>query len=111
MMFGYWDGKGWNKDGFLDDVGPSKVPHSTYYGYTRCAEEVRPDIYKKVRKLVEDSGQKHCEDYMETALWYASENFAEGSYYRGLWQLEDSLLNALSDRARKKAEDDFRRVC
>ncbi|KKN58903.1 hypothetical protein LCGC14_0547050 [marine sediment metagenome] len=44
-------GLGWNKDGFIDDTGPSGVCSATFAGYTRAAEDIREDLFQEIVAL------------------------------------------------------------
>jgi hypothetical protein len=37
-------GMGWNPDGYICDLGPSGIDDDTFNGYTRCEDDVDPEI-------------------------------------------------------------------
>jgi len=58
-------GIGWNKEGYMDDLGPCHVPSSVFYGYTMCEEEVPKKIREKILSFKNDPYIKsNVDEYM-----------------------------------------------
>lgn len=47
----YGAGHGWNKDGFIDNTGPSGVGEANFAGYTTAEDDIREDLFQEIIAL------------------------------------------------------------
>lgn len=82
-------GYGWNKDGYIDQVGPCDVQKSFFHGYTHCENEVRKDLRERIlRYRSHPYIKQYVDDYMVSVNINAGDDNAAKEYINNSWKLK-----------------------